>query len=107
MKRRSVVMGLAGLVVWPTPLLASARAIAGPYRLYRKLERELVDGAGLIVDRSFAIEFSPHAAGGWLIEGRNWLAGDSFSFASTELHRCANPGAVPTRVLWVISPPSY
>lgn len=34
-------------------------------------------------------------------------AGDSFSFSSTELHRCANPGAVPTRVLWVISPPSY
>jgi mannose-6-phosphate isomerase-like protein (cupin superfamily) len=34
-------------------------------------------------------------------------AGDSFTFSSTELHRCANPGTVPTRVLWVISPPSY
>jgi transcriptional regulator with XRE-family HTH domain len=33
--------------------------------------------------------------------------GDSFSFKSTEVHRCANPGAVPTRVLWVITPPHY
>lgn len=33
--------------------------------------------------------------------------GDSFSFKSTELHRCANPGKVATRVLWVITPPHY
>ena len=33
--------------------------------------------------------------------------GDSFSFRSTEVHRCANPGAGPTRVLWVITPPHY
>lgn len=34
-------------------------------------------------------------------------AGDSFSFSSTEQHRCANPGTVPTRVVWVITPPHY
>jgi transcriptional regulator with XRE-family HTH domain len=33
--------------------------------------------------------------------------GDSFSFKSTDTHRCANPGQVPTRVLWVITPPHY
>ncbi len=33
--------------------------------------------------------------------------GDSFAFKSTETHRCANPGEVPTRVLWVITPPHY
>lgn len=33
--------------------------------------------------------------------------GDSFSFKSTQVHRCANPGEVPTRVLWVITPPHY
>ena len=33
--------------------------------------------------------------------------GDSFSFKSTEVHRCANPGTQATRVLWVITPPHY
>lgn len=33
--------------------------------------------------------------------------GDSFSFRSTEMHRCANPGDVATRVVWVITPPNY
>jgi len=33
--------------------------------------------------------------------------GDSFAFKSTEVHRCANPGEMPTRVLWVITPPHY
>jgi len=33
--------------------------------------------------------------------------GDSFSFKSTQVHRCANPGERPTRVLWVITPPHY
>lgn len=33
--------------------------------------------------------------------------GDSFSFQSTQVHRCANPGESPTRVLWVITPPHY
>jgi transcriptional regulator with XRE-family HTH domain len=33
--------------------------------------------------------------------------GDSFSFKSTEPHRCANPGDVVTKVVWVITPPSY
>lgn len=33
--------------------------------------------------------------------------GDSFSFKSVEEHRCANPGTLPTRVLWVITPPHY
>jgi mannose-6-phosphate isomerase-like protein (cupin superfamily) len=34
-------------------------------------------------------------------------AGDSFAFESTEVHRCANPGRVPTKVVWVITPPHY
>jgi transcriptional regulator with XRE-family HTH domain len=33
--------------------------------------------------------------------------GDSFSFKSTIPHRCANPGKTPTRVVWIITPPSY
>ncbi|MBX9749217.1 MAG: cupin domain-containing protein [Roseococcus sp.] len=33
--------------------------------------------------------------------------GDSFSFPSTLTHRCQNPGTTVTRVLWVITPPSY
>ena len=33
--------------------------------------------------------------------------GDSFSFKSTEVHRCANPGDEPTKVVWVITPPQY
>ena len=34
-------------------------------------------------------------------------AGDSFSFTRKGPHRCHNSGAVPTVVLWVITPPSY
>lgn len=34
-------------------------------------------------------------------------AGDSFAFPSTVAHRCANTGAVPVEVLWVITPPHY
>jgi len=33
--------------------------------------------------------------------------GDSFTFNSTEIHRCANPGTVPTKVVWVVTPPHY
>jgi len=33
--------------------------------------------------------------------------GDSFAFKSTEVHRCANPGKVPAKVVWVITPPHY
>ncbi|WP_051631221.1 helix-turn-helix domain-containing protein [Afifella pfennigii] len=33
--------------------------------------------------------------------------GDSFAFASTQVHRCANPGNIPTKVVWVITPPHY
>ena len=33
--------------------------------------------------------------------------GDSFSFKSTEPHRCRNPGQVPAKVVWVITPPHY
>jgi transcriptional regulator with XRE-family HTH domain len=33
--------------------------------------------------------------------------GDSFSFKSTEVHRCANPSKVPTKVVWIITPPHY
>lgn len=33
--------------------------------------------------------------------------GDSFTFRSTETHRCGNPGSSPTKVIWVITPPHY
>lgn len=33
--------------------------------------------------------------------------GDSFSFKSTDIHRCANPADIPTKVVWVITPPHY
>ncbi|MGZ7008235.1 MAG: cupin domain-containing protein, partial [Ilumatobacteraceae bacterium] len=33
--------------------------------------------------------------------------GDSFAFPSTQQHRCANRGSIPTKVLWVITPPHY
>jgi transcriptional regulator with XRE-family HTH domain len=33
--------------------------------------------------------------------------GDSFSFSSTSQHRCVNPGKVPAKVVWVITPPHY
>lgn len=43
------------------------------------------------------------------VSGRKFTLreGDSFSFASTEVHRCCNPGKRPTKVLWVITPPHY
>lgn len=43
------------------------------------------------------------------VSGRHFQLGegDSFSFRSQEIHRCANPADVPTRVLWVITPPHY
>ena len=34
-------------------------------------------------------------------------AGDTFSFASTEPHRCANTTAAPVVVLWIVTPPHY
>jgi transcriptional regulator with XRE-family HTH domain len=33
--------------------------------------------------------------------------GDSFSFKSTDVHRCANPSDTPTKVVWIITPPHY
>lgn len=33
--------------------------------------------------------------------------GDSFSFESRRKHRFKNPGTKPTRVIWVITPPTY
>jgi transcriptional regulator with XRE-family HTH domain len=43
------------------------------------------------------------------VSGRHFRleAGDSFAFPSSEVHRCANPGRVPTQVVWVITPPHY
>ena len=57
------------------------------------------------------------AEAGYVLSGklRLWInelhfdldAGDSFSFRSTDTHRCRNPGKVPTQVVWVITPPHY
>jgi transcriptional regulator with XRE-family HTH domain len=33
--------------------------------------------------------------------------GDSFTFKSTDVHRCANPAETPTKVVWIITPPHY
>ncbi|MCL4765005.1 MAG: XRE family transcriptional regulator [Hyphomicrobiaceae bacterium] len=33
--------------------------------------------------------------------------GDSFAFESARVHRVSNPGRLPTRVIWVITPPYY
>ncbi|RWB32184.1 MAG: helix-turn-helix domain-containing protein [Mesorhizobium sp.] len=43
------------------------------------------------------------------VSGQHFVlhAGDSFSFKSTEVHRCANPGQEPTKVVWIITPPQY
>ena len=43
------------------------------------------------------------------VSGRHFrlFEGDSFSFRSAEVHRCANPGTEPAQVLWVITPPHY
>lgn len=44
----------------------------------------------------------------WIADRHYRLAeGDSFSFRSTDIHRCANPDDVPTKVVWVITPPHY
>jgi transcriptional regulator with XRE-family HTH domain len=57
------------------------------------------------------------AEAGYVLSGRLrlWIndmefdldAGDSFSFRSTDVHRCRNPGSVSTQVVWVITPPHY
>ena len=43
------------------------------------------------------------------VSGRHFRLqeGDSFSFKSTDVRRFANPGEVPVRVIWVITPPHY
>lgn len=43
------------------------------------------------------------------VEGQHFIleTGDSFSFRRTGPHRCHNPGTSETRVLWVMTPPSY
>jgi transcriptional regulator with XRE-family HTH domain len=55
--------------------------------------------AGVVINGSMEL---------WIGERQFRLeAGDSFSFPSTEPHRCANRGKKPVRVLWVITPPHY
>lgn len=44
----------------------------------------------------------------WIAEERFVLGqGDSFAFPSTSPHRYRNPGETHSRVIWVISPPTY
>jgi transcriptional regulator with XRE-family HTH domain len=55
--------------------------------------------AGVILDGSFDL---------WVGDRHLQLhAGDTFSFASTERHRCANTTDLPVMVLWIITPPHY
>ncbi|MBP6345452.1 MAG: cupin domain-containing protein [Neisseriaceae bacterium] len=54
---------------------------------------------------------------GYVIEGtfELWVgarhfvleAGDAFGFSSTEPHRYGNPGPTETKIIWVITPPTY
>lgn len=43
------------------------------------------------------------------VAGRHFVLneGDSFSFKSSEVHRCANTSDRPIKILWVITPPHY
>lgn len=43
------------------------------------------------------------------VEGQHFLLheGDSFTFRRSGPHRCHNPGESDTRVLWIMTPPSY
>jgi transcriptional regulator with XRE-family HTH domain len=55
--------------------------------------------AGLVVQGTLQL---------WVNERHFTLeTGDSFAFASTEAHRCANHSDKPVKVLWVITPPHY
>lgn len=55
--------------------------------------------AGLVMQGEFEI---------WVGERHYQLkAGDSFSFMSTEPHRYGNSGTELTKILWVITPPTY
>jgi len=44
-----------------------------------------------------------------VVDGRSYRLeeGDSFSFNSTRIHCCSNPGKIETKVIWVITPPHY
>lgn len=57
------------------------------------------DEAGFVVEGTLELWVS----GRYLRLG----AGDSFAFRSRETHRCRNPGDVPTKVVWAITPPHY
>ena len=55
--------------------------------------------AGMVIQGTFEI---------WVGERHFQLqAGDSFSFLSSEPHRYGNSGTEHTRILWVITPPTY
>jgi transcriptional regulator with XRE-family HTH domain len=57
------------------------------------------DEAGLILEGALEL---------WVGDNHYVLdAGDSFTFASTTPHRYRNPGSTTTKVVWVITPPSY
>src|SRR5688572_7537209 len=69
---RRALLGLAGAAA-ALPLFRTGSAAAqpasrfappsGPMRYTRRLERELVDGARLVVSRGFAVRFVPEADG--------------------------------------------
>jgi transcriptional regulator with XRE-family HTH domain len=44
----------------------------------------------------------------WVDEQYHYLEeGDSFAFASSRPHRYRNPGSIPVKVIWAITPPTY
>ncbi|WP_339583454.1 helix-turn-helix domain-containing protein [Aquabacterium sp. G14] len=57
------------------------------------------DEAGVVVSGSLEL---------WVGEDHFTVeAGDSFTFKSSLPHRYRNPGEVETRVIWILTPPSY
>ncbi|WP_409334546.1 cupin domain-containing protein [Bradyrhizobium jicamae] len=44
----------------------------------------------------------------WVDERHHVLGpGDSFEFQSGRPHRFGNPGDIPTKLIWVLTPPLY
>ncbi len=65
----------------------------------RENDQHVGEEGGLVLAGQFEL---------WLDEKRLLLKeGDSFRFPATRLHRFRNPGSIPTRVVWFITPTLY
>lgn len=65
----------------------------------RENDQHVGEEGGLVLAGQFEL---------WLDEERLLLnEGDSFRFPATRLHRFRNPGTIPTRIAWFITPTLY